>query len=286
MNTSKTLLQILVETLPKHGGWPMGVREIYQDWDFTLTFDGITDRMKLDELAIHHRKNAERKTPECIVTREQYEAAVLAATTQATITMPADGWIDWAGGECPVPEGVLVDVKLRCGSVTVQRSGDTLDWQHDAPDELGAIIAYRLHNQQGATTSENDYMLPHDFGPVDDESDLNECIGQGVAPVWNGEGLPPVGVEVQYSHKSKISGGWDNCIVTAIGEENLLMKTFDGEQWVEFNKRINAVKFRPANFERDEMAAIIKTSLDKCLPFVSATTLVATDLIAAGYRKQ
>ena len=69
-----TLLEILRQELPKRGGWPEGVREIYQDWDFTLTFDGIADRMKLDELAINHRKNAESKKPECIVTREQYEA--------------------------------------------------------------------------------------------------------------------------------------------------------------------------------------------------------------------
>lgn len=44
-----------------------------------------------------------------IITREQYEAALAAKN---------EGWIEWGGGECPVPCGTMVDVKHRCGAVS------------------------------------------------------------------------------------------------------------------------------------------------------------------------
>lgn len=40
-------------------------------------------------------------------------------TAQAALAMDeadAHGWITWAGGECPVPKGTLVDVRYRCGN--------------------------------------------------------------------------------------------------------------------------------------------------------------------------
>lgn len=55
------------------------------------------------------------------------------------------GWIKWAGGECPVPQGTPVDVRFRGGD----NGGGPADiwyWQH-----LGKgydIIAYRLSPKQ------------------------------------------------------------------------------------------------------------------------------------------
>lgn len=40
------------------------------------------------------------------LTKEQYESALAAS----------DGWIEWGGGECPVEEGTLVDVRFRNGA--------------------------------------------------------------------------------------------------------------------------------------------------------------------------
>lgn len=153
------------------------------------------------------RDDVDGQWQSAIITREQYEAALAAKN---------EGWIDWPGGECPVPCGTMVDVKLRCGSVTRQRSGESLDWQHDGQYELGAIIAYRLHNPQDATTRANDYMLPQDFGPAADEADLNDCIGQDATPAWYGAGLPPVGCECEVS----VDGGRSWCTYRAINEKN------------------------------------------------------------------
>lgn len=43
----------------------------------------------------------------------------------------ADGWIDWPGGECPVPDGTLVEVRLRNGDI---HAGRALEDAATAPD--------------------------------------------------------------------------------------------------------------------------------------------------------
>ena len=70
------------------------------------------------------------------------------ARAEAALAEPqpdADGWIPWAGGECPVDKKVLVEVKLRSGSAWIdqeaQMGADWL-WDHDGgPDD---ILAYRV----------------------------------------------------------------------------------------------------------------------------------------------
>ena len=67
-----------------------------------------------------------------------------------------DGWIEWNGGECPVPEGTLVDVRYRNGKenyhvkagVMEDSGGSAPDWsatRWSNWDTYGDIIAYRLH---------------------------------------------------------------------------------------------------------------------------------------------
>ena len=53
-------------------------------------------------------------------------------------------WIEWKGGECPVP-GETVSVKFR-GSDFGTRPGtaDFFDWSHDGTKINGDIIAYRV----------------------------------------------------------------------------------------------------------------------------------------------
>ncbi len=364
MNTSKTLLAILVEYLPKNGGWPDATTSIGQDWDRELMFYGrgcVRTGIILDDLAIDHRKrfengvkitreqyesalnaHAEEKPegktllqilteelpkrggwPEdavnatqdedgevwfsegatpvfgraawldgdwcgnefntttgsdyatAIITREQYEAAVLAATTQATITLPADDWIDWAGGECPLENGTIIDAKDRYGYIYFDEViGDTnnvddIFWQRGVcSDPKLEIIAYRLHQPQEAEQDK-----------VDDEADLNECIGQDAAPVWNGCGVPPVGAEIEWREGRK----WYPGTITAISEKMFVIKDQRGEEGSYYRDQLD---IRAANFERDELAAIIEKSWNKNAGFVDAITLTAADLIDAGYRKQ
>lgn len=74
------------------------------------------------------------------------EAAIARAEAAMAEPQPdADGWIPWKGGECPVDEKVLVEVKLRSGSAWIDQEAQMgADWLWDhygGPDD---IIAYRL----------------------------------------------------------------------------------------------------------------------------------------------
>lgn len=67
-------------------------------------------------------------------------------------------WIEWKGGECPVPEGTLIDVKYRdghkqkgcpAGYTPTEFMRHAIDWAHDDDDE--DIIAYRLAKTKKAS---------------------------------------------------------------------------------------------------------------------------------------
>nr|DAH11558.1 MAG TPA: hypothetical protein [Caudoviricetes sp.] len=129
------------------------------------------------------RDDVDGQWQSAIITREQYEAALAAKN---------DGWIEWGGGECPVPGDT--DVLIKCKSEGVwdcrrKQRADEVSWTHD--DSALDVIAYRLHQPQEVAQTEAEH-----------EADLNECIGHGAAPVWNGEGLPPVGCECEWQDKN------------------------------------------------------------------------------------
>lgn len=59
-----------------------------------------------------------------------------------------DGWIEWGGGECPVPEFTHIEIKFRCESkATDSRKPQNLRWSHATHTAYSAkfdIVAYRL----------------------------------------------------------------------------------------------------------------------------------------------
>lgn len=283
--SNKTLLQILVEELHKHGGWPDGMNcctqsavdsELYFYLGDYLPTDGANFRVYIHA---HHQEAV--KYP--VITREQYEAA-LAAKRQpyehpsehkkriAEIKKQktdADGWIEWGGGEYPpVSTNTVVDVKLRCGSVTVRQPAGAMNWQSNAPDEPGDIIAYRLHHPQEAEQAK-----------ADDEADLNDCIGQTPVPVYSGYGVPPVGAAIEWREGRR----WYPGTVTAIGEQLIIIKDQHGE---EGSYSLEHTDFRRANFEVDELAAVIDASDEGGELIPSHQKAIAKHLIDAGYRKQ
>lgn len=116
----------------------------------------------------------------------------------AALAAKNDGWIEWGGGEYPpVSTNTVVDVKLEKGYVQSGYPAGEYSWEHIWQDSN--IIAYRLHQPQEA---ERVRAIAWDaytgITKSDDEADLNDCIGQTPALVWNGEGLPPVGCDVEY----------------------------------------------------------------------------------------
>lgn len=56
----------------------------------------------------------------------------------------ADGWIEWAGGECPIPVGTLVDAQYANGGLEKCFAGELRwDWQFDGKGG-GDIVRYRV----------------------------------------------------------------------------------------------------------------------------------------------
>ncbi len=41
----------------------------------------------------------------------------------------ADGWIAWNGGECPVPDGVRFQIRMRDGAIVAGYPGPHWDWR-------------------------------------------------------------------------------------------------------------------------------------------------------------
>lgn len=87
---------------------------------------------------------------------------------ECIVQADADDWIPWEGGECPLPDGSLHEVQWKDGVASRDDEPETWNWRC----ESDPIIAYR---------------------PIldDKEQDMSE-------QEWNGEGLPPVGVECEH----------------------------------------------------------------------------------------
>ena len=173
------LIDLLVKELPKRGGWPEGAEIAVQDADSQICFsshsdvyankgqtdwyggdwgDGDWSNPFIDTIADDRH--------ECIVSRKQYKAALAASKA----VVGHNGWIQWAGGECPVDSDAIVEVKYRKPNqyqLNNDRAGD-FTWSHDGFD--GDIIAYRLQKHSINSRANDDRL----------EQDLNECIGQDV----------------------------------------------------------------------------------------------------------
>lgn len=163
--SNKNLLQILVEELPKRGGWPEGTSRISQG--------AVTACIYADGHRVLFRHNV-YGGDDC-VTRDQYEAALAASKA----VVGHNGWIDWHGGECPVDSDAIVEVKFRkpCPlHFSNDRAGDFV-WSHHGSN--GDIIAYRLVDKNELETAcidvQRDAVKPSD---AQLEDDLNDCIGQ------------------------------------------------------------------------------------------------------------
>lgn len=210
----------------------------------------------------------------------------IAGTGKAYPPKKDDGWIAWAGGECPVDVRLFVDVMFRYQETAATDMAGCWRWNHNGTDS--DIIAYRLHQPQDANSRANDDRLAQHaaahagFASTsrDEETDLNDCIGQAPgAPVWDGEGVPPIGASIVWREGKR----WYPGTVTGVGEQLIIIKDQHGE---EGSYRLDVAVIRPATFERDELADALEQSADKHRGFVDVFKLVADDLMAAGYRKQ
>lgn len=250
------LIDILVEELPKTDfGWPpkaetcyniITINTKYNDHLKVIFTDGKGNALGFD-VAHTPLKHQE------VITREQYEAALAAKNY---------GWIEWCGGECPANAGEMVDVIFGHGGIMSTNVAGCWNWHHNGT--RSDIIAYRLHQPQKSAQVK-----------ADDEADLNECIGQDAAPVWNGEGLPPVGCECEVS----VDGGRSWCTYKAINEKNGARLIEIGNFTEEFQN--NNWIFRPicseAEKKRDEAVKTIMLT-----GWCQTAAEEIYDLVAAG----
>lgn len=233
------LIDILVEELPKSGGWLRDVKTMTQDRVGNIWgYDCVSPRLKGglwssksgDDLVRDSKVEARNLAVDwntAIITREQYEAALAAKN---------EGWIEWGGGRCPVDDVTEVDIKFRTGGIVYGVEAGKYYWPHTGYES--DIIAYRLHQPQEVAHTE-----------AEQEAELNECIGQDAAQVWGGEGKPAIGEKCEHH-----SGGqWEAVTIAGI-YENLVtgftdywMVKEDGGSYTVGNP----YRFRPIRSEAD-----------------------------------
>lgn len=227
-----------------------------------------------------------------IITREQYESALSAKN---------DGWIEWGGGECPVPCGTIVDVKHRCGAVSenqqawpkghkeshimvnpLSNAGQAF-WRHE--NSVMDIIAYRLYQATKSEQVRADVWNAYaGIEEASDEIDLNECIGQSPVTTWGGEGLPPVGCECE---RSWAGDKWLQCKIIFSGDDIVVVKLATREAAY----RLSDVRFRPILTEAERKRDIATQSMNSVWREVAGKEVngkllsiyeVIYDAIAAG----
>lgn len=211
------------------------------------------------------------------------EMGMNSRTLDSALAAKNDGWIEWGGGKHPpVSTNTVVDVKLEKGYVQSGYPAGEYSWEHIW--QGSNIIAYRLHKPNEAErVRASAWSAYAGITEADDEADLNECIGQDAAPVWNGEGvIPPVGYVCE---RSWAGDEWLSCEILFASNQIVVVKL--KESGIEDAYNIGDVTFRPIRSEaerkRDEAVAQLnnfvamgKFALDKDL------ACAVYDAIAAG----
>ena len=59
---------------------------------------------------------------------------------------PEPEWIDWSGGECPVPAGLRTELSFRCGDTSIVNSPEHGCWQHLS--QAYDVVRYRILGEQ------------------------------------------------------------------------------------------------------------------------------------------
>ena len=125
---------------------------------------------------------------------------------------------------------------------------------------------------------------------IDDPKCLKIIESRPVKQPWNGEGLPPVGVEVELIYPQ---GQWLKVVVLYYDDAITLIKRTTGTNKYRIINHINSAEFRPIRTEEekaiDDMSKILAMHETKIIELASDPKMftgLAKSLYKSGYRKQ
>ena len=143
-NSKKDLARIISE----NGGWSDGAEFAAQDkGGDVFKFDSKPVMGVGREVWMPAGNGRADKLCYCATIKGWHQAILSRAEYFHLYPAPdADGWIEWNGGECPVADGVALDVKYRDGDKLTIRYPEVYRWNHIG--NRGDFVAYRLRKPE------------------------------------------------------------------------------------------------------------------------------------------
>lgn len=172
----------------------------------------------------------------------------------SVVMADAEGWIEWDGGECPLPDDTRVKLRTRNGV------------EHRLPVHAG-------NQRWGHGGGQYDIIA---YRPILDADTKPE------APEWDGRGLPPVGARCAGRHTSFRTDF--ECTIMAINDGKVWFVDHMDDSDRDFVYPLTCVSFRPIRSEEDRL-------VEQALKDISAepdeygADSVVYRMIKAGYRK-
>lgn len=150
-NSKKQLAKIIHE----NGGWCEGAEFTAQDGDGTGSIDFFKSKPRLyrDDRFWKGDYDCDDRIERTGVTIKNWHQTILSRAEYFHLypAPDADGWIEWNGGECPVGEDVVVEIKTRDGEIQLYQAY-RWNWSHGegSPVKDRQIIAYRINKPEQA----------------------------------------------------------------------------------------------------------------------------------------
>ena len=145
------------------------------------------------------------------------------------------------------PEGALSITQDNDGSLCVWDTNDPhydgFSWKHHTGNSL--VHYWHVINAVPLSCDHRESIVTY--------WQYKAALAESQKPAWNGEGMPPVGCECEYSLNAGKT--WWKCKIDYIvGTQGVVMlcDTFEGVQYVKFSSYGGTLKFRPIRTEADK----------------------------------
>lgn len=169
------LIDLLVQELPKRGGWKFGRNAVYQDWDGELRIDSEYNSstkilLPLSEIVRERAKMKHSLPDHAFVTREQYEAALAASPWNGEGLPPV-------GAEC---ECMVTFNWFRCKIMYISEKCAVI--QHGESEEVWSTPAVKFRpirteaERQREEAIDTIANLCHRGDPGDDATAIYDAI--------------------------------------------------------------------------------------------------------------